>query len=105
MHSMTEHDAALRTAVTTAAAGPLVNLARLERVAGRFARAGRRRGQSPEKILIQLKELVRPVIQPLLATERRAWALHVLSTAVDAAAEYCYIEARTGEWPAMAVPS
>jgi hypothetical protein len=105
MQSLTEYDTALRTAMINAAAGPWVRLSRLERAASRFARAGRRKGHPPERVLIRLKEVCRPVIQPLLATERRAWALHVLNIAVGSAAEHCFAEARTGEWPSVAVPS
>jgi hypothetical protein len=56
-------------------------------------------------MLIRLKELSRPAVQPLLATERRAWALHVLSAAVNAAVASVFVETERMESPPVAAPS
>ena len=45
---MSEHEAALKAAVLSAASGPWGNLSRVERAVRRFARAGRREGMPPE---------------------------------------------------------
>jgi hypothetical protein len=101
---MSEHEAALKAAIQSAAAGPWGNLSRVERAVRRFARAGRQQGLPPERMLIRLKELSRPAVQPLLATERRAWALHVLSAAVNAVASV-FVETERVATPPVAAPS
>ncbi|HXB27504.1 MAG TPA: hypothetical protein VNV25_22435 [Gemmatimonadaceae bacterium] len=105
MSAMSEHEAALKAAIQSAAAGPWGNLSRVERAVRRFARAGRQQGLPPERMLIRLKELSRPAVQPLLATERRAWALHVLSAAVNAAVSSVFVETERVATPPVAAPS
>jgi hypothetical protein len=105
MIAMSEHEAALKAAITSAASGPWGNLSRVERAVRRFARAGRHQGVPPEQLLIRLKELSRPAVQPLLATERRAWALHVLSAAVQAAVACVFVETERAAPPPVAAPS
>jgi hypothetical protein len=102
---MSEHEAALKAAILSAASGPWGNLSRVERAVRRFARAGRHEGIPPERMLIRLKELSRPAVQPLLATERRAWALHVLAAAVNAAVACVFVEPERIGPPSVAAPS
>jgi hypothetical protein len=100
-----DYEARVRTAILSAVAGPWANLGRLERAVRAMARAKRRDGQSPERIIIRLKDLIRPAVLPLMATERRAWALHVLAAAVNAAVAGSFNGAGEAERASVAVPS
>ncbi len=100
-----DYEARVRGAILSAVAGPWANQGRLERAVRAYARAERRQGESPERIIIRLKELIRPAVQPLMATERRAWALHVLGAAVNAAVAGCYSRSEDADRSPVAVPS